>query len=153
MTTNVWVCSMLAMTIVGCCCMLGSATPAAGAEPMVIHDVYFSLNDNAEQAKNKLVADCKQYLTNHPGELFFFAGVRATDFARDVNDRDFDVSLHVVFKDKAAHDQYATAERHLKFIAENQSNWKKVRVFDSYAEPMASSAGGAKRKAGKKAEK
>ena len=54
---------------------------------------------------------------------------------RDVNDRDFDVALHLVFKSKAAHDQYAKAERHLKFIEENKATWKKVRVFDSYLEP------------------
>jgi hypothetical protein len=38
------------------------------------------------------------------------------------------------FKDKAAHDECQKAERHLKFIEENQANWKKVRVFDSYVE-------------------
>jgi len=41
----------------------------------------------------------------------------------------------LVFKDKAAHDEYQKAARHLKFIEENQSNWKKVRVFDSTVEP------------------
>jgi hypothetical protein len=55
------------------------------------------------------------------------------DCDRPVNDRDFDVALHVVLKDKCAHDAYQKADRHLKFIEENQSNWKKVRVFDSYA--------------------
>ena len=49
-----------------------------------------------------------------------------------MNDRDFDVALNVVFQDAAAHDAYQKAERHLKFIAENKGNWKKVRVFDSY---------------------
>ena len=38
------------------------------------------------------------------------------------------------FKDKASQDEYQKAERHLKFIEENQANWKKVRVFDSYVE-------------------
>ena len=42
------------------------------------------------------------------------------------------MALHVVFKDKSAHAAYQKADRHLKFIEENQSNWKKVRVFDSY---------------------
>ena len=41
----------------------------------------------------------------------------------------------LVFKDKAAHDEYQKAARHLKFIEENQSTWKKVRVFDSSVEP------------------
>jgi hypothetical protein len=100
-------------------------------EPLLVHNVYFSLKDNSADAKNKLVDACKTYLTKHPGEVHFGAGTRAEDLNREVNDRDFDVSLHIVFKDKAAHDKYASAERHLKFIDENKDNWKKVRVFDS----------------------
>jgi hypothetical protein len=53
------------------------------------------------------------------------------DFDRPVNDRDFDVSLHLVFKDHASHDAYQTAPLHEQFIAENKATWKKVRVFDS----------------------
>jgi hypothetical protein len=105
-------------------------------EPMIVHDVYFSLNDNSTAAKKKLVAACKKYLTDHAGTVFFAAGTLADDLKRLVNDRDFDVSLHVVFKDKASHDQYQEAERHKKFIEENKDNWKKVRVFDSAVEPM-----------------
>jgi hypothetical protein len=41
----------------------------------------------------------------------------------------------LVFKDKAAHDEYQKAARHQMFIEENPSNWKKVRVFDSSVEP------------------
>ena len=117
------------------------ATPAgaadkAGAEPRIVHDVYFTLKDNSPAARHQLVAACKKYLTNHPGEVFFEAGTRAEEFNREVNDRDWDVSLHVVFKNKAAHDQYQEAERHKQFIQENKDNWKKVRVFDSVAESV-----------------
>jgi len=42
---------------------------------------------------------------------------------------------YLVFKSKAAHDEYSKAERHMKFIEENKDNWKNVRVFDSYLEP------------------
>src|SRR5256885_5436819 len=54
-----------------------------------------------------------------------------TLFRSEVNDREFDVALHLVFKDKAAHDKYQDHPRHAKFIEENKGNWKKVRVFDS----------------------
>jgi hypothetical protein len=112
---------------------LHAATPEKGPA-MLAHNVFFSLNDNSETAKQKLVAACRKYLSGHPGEVFFAAGTLAADCDRSVNDRDFDVALHVAFTGKAAHDQYQQAERHLKFIAENQDNWKKVRVFDSYVE-------------------
>jgi len=108
---------------------------AQAEERMLAHDVYFSLKDTSPQAKEKLIASCKKYLTGHPGTVRFAVGPIADEMKRDVNDRDFDVALHLVFKSKAAHDLYAKAERHLKFIEENKDNWKKVRVFDSYLEP------------------
>ncbi len=108
---------------------------AQAEERMLAHDVYFSLKDNSPQAKGKLVVACKKYLTDHPGTVRFAVGTLAGEMKRDVNDRDFEVALHLVFKSKAAHDQYSKAERHLKFIEENKDNWKRVRVFDSYLEP------------------
>ncbi|HEV3203572.1 MAG TPA: Dabb family protein [Gemmataceae bacterium] len=101
---------------------------------MIVHNVYFSLNDNSAAATKKLAAACKQYLSQHPGTLFFAVGIMAKDFNRPVNDRDFDVGLHLAFKDKTAHDQYQEASDHLTFIEENKDNWKKVRVFDSQVE-------------------
>jgi len=106
----------------------------AGSGPMIVHDVYFSLKDNSADAKKKLVKACKKYLTKHDGTVFFAAGTLADDLNRPVNDRDFDVGLHIVFKDKASHDKYADAERHKQFIEENKENWKKVRVFDTAAD-------------------
>ena len=100
-------------------------------EGQIAHMVYFTLKDNSAEAKKKLVDACKKYLTDHEGTVYFSAGVRAEDFSREINDRDFDVGLHLVFKDKAAHDKYQDHERHKKFIEENKDNWKKVRVFDS----------------------
>jgi hypothetical protein len=98
---------------------------------MLAHNVYFSLKDNSVEAKNKLVEACKKYLSKHPGEVFFAAGTLATDLDRPVNDRDFDVGLHIIFQTRADHDRYQDAARHKQFIEENKDNWKKVRVFDS----------------------
>jgi hypothetical protein len=98
------------------------------------HNVYFTLNDATDAAKAKLIQACKKYLSGHPGTLFFACGTLAKDLARPVNDRDFDVGLHVIFESQAAHDAYQVAPRHEKFIEENKPNWKKVRVFDSVVE-------------------
>ena len=102
--------------------------------PMLAHSVYFTLTDSSPRARQKLVDDCKEYLTGHPGTVFFAAGNRVEELDRPVNDRDFDVSLLVVFEDKAAHDRYQDASQHHKFIEENSANWKAVRVFDAYVE-------------------
>ena len=76
----------------------------------------------------------KQHLTEHPGTVFFAAGTRTRGLNREVNDKEFDVALHVVFKSRAAHDEYQTAPRHVKFIEESKPNWAKVRVFDADVE-------------------
>ena len=94
------------------------------------HMVYFTLIDSSAAACESLVAACKQHLTDHPGSLYFAAGVLA-DTTRPVNDREFHVALHLIFADRAAHDAYQVAERHDQFIAENKDNWAQVRVFDA----------------------
>lgn len=104
---------------------------AKKAGPLIGHMVYFKLKDGTPAAREKLVEACKKYLADHDGVVFFSAGVIGDDFKRDVNDRDWDVALHLVFADKAAHDKYADHPRHLKFIEENKETWAKVRVFDS----------------------
>ena len=103
-----------------------------GAEPQVAHMVYFKLKDNSSDAKQELVDACHEYLSKHEGTVYYSAGVLAEDLKRSVNDLDFDVSLNLVFRDKAAHDKYQSHPRHLKFIDENKDTWAKVRVFDSY---------------------
>ena len=97
---------------------------------MLSHMVYFTLEDNSAEAKNRLIAACHKYLTDHQGTMFFAAGT-LSDLNRPVNDRQFDVGLNVVFESREDHDRYQTSERHLQFIEENKGNWEKVRVFDA----------------------
>lgn len=98
---------------------------------MLAHNVYFTLHDGSEAATAAFVAACKKYLARHPGVVFFAAGTLQAGLDRPVNDRGFDVALHVVFDSLASHDAYQQASDHLRFIAENKANWKQVRVFDS----------------------
>jgi quinol monooxygenase YgiN len=109
------------------------AAPAESSSQMLVHNVYFTLKDPSPEAQQKLVAACHKYLSSHPGTVYYAAGTLVEELKREVNDRDFHVGLHLVFKDKAAHDKYQDAPQHLKFIEENKATWKKVRVFDSYA--------------------
>ena len=118
--------------------LLATAIPARAqnAPQQLSHDVYFSLNDASPAARAALVAACKKYLTGHEGTVAFSAGVLASELDRAVNDRHFDVALHITFASRAAHDKYQEAPRHKQFIEENQKNWKKVRVFDSLVEAV-----------------
>jgi hypothetical protein len=127
---------LIAVTCLIALAHAGSNPVAAGlqkeGEEKVVHDVYFSLKDASTSARDALVAACHKYLKDHPGVVFFAAGTRAEDFKREVNDLSFDISLHIVFQSRADHDRYQVNERHQQFIRENQGNWARVRVFDSY---------------------
>jgi hypothetical protein len=103
---------------------------------LVCHDVYFTLKDRSAAARQALVEACKKYLTVQPGIVNFYCGTLEPELAREVNDRDFDVALHVVFTDRAAHDAYQNDATHNQFIAEMKHNWAKVRVFDSLVETV-----------------
>jgi quinol monooxygenase YgiN len=105
---------------------------AIAAEPQVAHMVYFKLKDHSEAATNKFLAGCHKYLDKHEGTVYFSVGTLAKDLVRDVNDTDFDVALHMVFKNRAAHDKYQDDPRHSQFIDEFKDSWAGVRVFDSY---------------------
>ena len=79
---------------------------------MLAHMVYFTLKDKSPASRKSLIEACKMYLTDHPGLVHFSVGELADEYRRDVNDRDFDVALHLVFQDQASHDAYQTAPRH-----------------------------------------
>ena len=97
---------------------------------MLSHAVYFSLKDKKPAAVESLVAACQKYLTGHPGAVWFSVGT-CSSYDRQVNDRDFDVALVIVFASHAAHDAYQQAPRHQAFIAAHATSWARVRIFDS----------------------
>ncbi len=108
-------------------------TPEQLAKPLA-HIVFFTLAERTPENRAKLVANCKKYLDQHDGLTSFSVGVNAPAYDRPVNDRDYDVALHLTFATAKAQDAYQTAPRHLEFIQESKALWAKVRVFDSYLE-------------------
>ena len=124
----------LPLLALGLALLLALPVQAAERRTKIAHNVFFSLTDASPAAQERLVAACQRYLKNHQGVVFFAVGTRAKEFSREVNDRDFQVGLHVVFASKADHDRYQEHPEHLKFIDEQKANWAKVRVFDSYVE-------------------
>lgn len=101
------------------------------ATPRLAHNVLFKLKDSSPAKVQELVAACKKYLNVQPGIVFFAAGTLCEELDREVNVRDWDVGLHLVFVDKAAHDAYQIDPMHVKFVEENKPSWSAVRVFDS----------------------
>ena len=105
-------------------------------EPLLAHNVFFTLTDNSPAAVQALIDACKKYLTIQPGIVYFACGKRDAGLTREVNDTGFDVGLHVVFANRAAHDSYQADATHDRFVAENKPNWKRVQVFDTLVETV-----------------
>jgi hypothetical protein len=107
-----------------------SASDPGKAAPLA-HIVFFTLAESNDANRAKLVEGCKKYLDGHDGCVYFGVGVHAPQYAREVNDRDYDVALHLIFETASRHDVYQMHPRHVKFVDECKGLWKKVRVFDS----------------------
>ena len=75
-----------------------------GSSSTLVHGVYFALKDKSDAAIEQFIALCDEYLSDHPGVEYYFAGRRTGDLNRPVNDAKFDVALWVAFKDRAAHE-------------------------------------------------
>jgi hypothetical protein len=99
--------------------------------PKLAHIVYFTLNERTDASIEHLLSQCRHYLNSHDGLISFDVGTRVKDLDREVNG-DFDVSLHLIFADRAAQDTYQVSDRHQAFIANNKPTWKNVVVYDSY---------------------
>jgi hypothetical protein len=120
--------ALLVAAVVG----VSIAKDAQKSEPQLGHMVFFTLKERTPDAREKLAGLCRKYLDKQEGTVYFSVGTLAEDLKRDVNDLEFDVALHLVFKDKASYDIYADHPRHLEFIDAGKASWAKVRVFDSY---------------------
>jgi quinol monooxygenase YgiN len=101
------------------------------AGPLLAHNVFFSLHDRSPEAADRLVAACEKYLTRQPGIVHFACGRLEPGLDRPVNVLDWDVGLHIIFSDRAAHDAYQIDPQHQQFVDENKPTWRQVRVFDS----------------------
>jgi Stress responsive A/B Barrel Domain len=123
---------LLAMVAIGVAGSLSIGATGDDDGPQVAHMVYFKLKDGSGANRAKLAAACKLFLTGHEGAVSFAVGTLAGDLNGPFNDRGYDVSLHLVFVNKAALDKYHAHSRHDKFLEENKDTWEKVRVFDSY---------------------
>lgn len=101
-------------------------------ETLLAHVVYFTLNEDTPEMRQKVVDSCHKYLSEHEGTVFYAAGTIGEEFDREVNARDYDVALVLIFTGKDAHDAYQVSERHLKFVEENRPRFQAVKVYDSY---------------------
>ena len=105
---------------------------ASAAELQLAHSVIFALKDNSPASRDEFVATCEKYLSGHRGTVSFAVGVIAEDVVEPPSDREFDVTVHVVFENKGMLETYLKSERHGEFVKAISGKTAKVRVFDSY---------------------
>ena len=114
-------------------CVLGAnAMPAQDDGKELAHMVFFTLKDRSEESRQRFVDSCHGHLADIEGSTYFSVGTIAEDVEEPVSVKDFDVALHVVFRDKATKEAYLVHPQHVRFVEENRPHFAKVRVFDSY---------------------
>jgi len=126
---------LIALALLPALALATMAGTAGAADPQLSHVVIFTLKDHSKSSREAFLASCQKYLTGHEGVSSFAVGTIAEDVVEPPSDREFDVTLHVVFASKAASDAYQKSPRHQQFVAENRASFAKVRVFDSYLAP------------------
>src|SRR4029453_7638995 len=75
-----------------------AADQKRGGGPELAHMVFFTLKDASDANREKMVRACKDYLSGHDGTVYFSAGTRNEALDREVNDKDYAIALHLVFK-------------------------------------------------------
>lgn len=96
------------------------------------HMSFFQLYDTSADLVERFIALCERYLSGHPGQEHFSVGVRALEINRDVSGTNFEVSVHMIFKDIAAYDLYSNSADHETFITESAGMSPVRIVYDSY---------------------
>jgi stress responsive alpha/beta barrel protein len=96
------------------------------------HMFFFQLCDTTSELVDQFIELCRKYLSGHPGQEHFSVGVRALDIIRDVSGTNFEVSVHMIFKNIAAFDAYSAAPEHQEFITQSAGMSPTRIVYDSY---------------------
>jgi hypothetical protein len=96
------------------------------------HMFFFQLYDTSTDLVDRFISLCERYLSGYPGQEHFSVGVRALEINRDVSGTNFEVSVHMIFKDIAAYNVYSNHEDHEKFITESAGMSPVRIVYDSY---------------------
>lgn len=98
---------------------------------MLVHSVFFSLNDNLTAQERQAFLAGVESLRGCRTVKAMYVGAPAKTPVRAVIDTAYDVALTVIFDNLAAHDVYQTDPIHLAFVEKFRSMWTQVRIFDA----------------------
>ena len=97
---------------------------------MILHNVYFWLDDDIKQADRDTFIDGLRLLMTDSNIVHAYYGTPATTPTRDVIDNTYDYAIVVLFDDVAGHDAYQVSAIHDKFLADHAAKFKRVTVYD-----------------------
>ncbi|HQE26679.1 MAG TPA: Dabb family protein [Phycisphaerae bacterium] len=96
-----------------------------------VHCVFFSCKpETADADIEAQIADAQNLLGHIPTVRLVRSGRRDATMQRDVNVKDYDIGLTVLFDDKAGLQTYADHPLHLEYVGKYKQNWAAFRVFD-----------------------
>ncbi|PWU19928.1 MAG: stress responsive protein [Verrucomicrobia bacterium] len=98
------------------------------------HMFFFQLCDTSPELLRRFIELCRKYLGGHPGQDHFSVGIRALEINRPVSGTNFVVSVHMIFRNKAAFDEYSESPTHEDFITKSAGMSPIRIVYDSYLE-------------------
>jgi len=106
--------------------------PSLRANRPFCHMVYFKMADRLPKTRARFIEYCQEHLSGYAGQTYFSVGPRDVEMRRDVNARDFDVTMNMIFKSKKFYEEYANADRHKEFIFKTAGMSTARKVYDSF---------------------
>jgi hypothetical protein len=98
----------------------------------IVHMVFVTLKENTLAERDKLIALCKKYLAQHPGQTYFRVGPKSDKGATlEPGEREnFDVGWVNVFTDGAALKKYQQSADLNEFRRLTEPHIRHMKVFD-----------------------
>ncbi|MEO6733632.1 MAG: Dabb family protein [Ferruginibacter sp.] len=103
-----------------------------GEDKPFAHMFFFQLSDTSKELVQDFITLCVEYLSHHPGQEHFSVGWRAVEISRNVSATNFDVSIHMIFTNIKAYEDYSKSDRHDDFITHSAGMSPSRVVFDSF---------------------
>jgi len=98
---------------------------------MLVHTVYFWLKPELTAAQLVDFRAGVDSLAKIGSVSALYVGVPAKTPDRPIIDKSYSVSLTLICKDLAAHDEYQVDPIHLRFVDSFKTFWSKVQIYDA----------------------
>lgn len=103
-----------------------------GSNGPFAHMFFFQLSDTSKELVDDFIGLCVKYLSHHPGQQHFSVGCRALEIQRNVSALDFEISVHMIFEDFTAYQNYSQSRNHDEFITQSAGMSPSRSVYDSF---------------------